>query len=137
MQTITNTSQLKEAIQVLEADQVFNRELLKDQFYITYESFKPANLIKNALKDIASSPNLINNALGAAIGMGTGFLSKKIVVGGSGNVFRKILGSIIQMGVSNAVSQHPDALISLGQMIFQHFFRKNKERITSKERNDY
>jgi len=135
MQNITTSTELKNAIQLLEAEQVFNGQLLKEQFYLTYESFKPVNLLKNTLKDMASSPNLINNILGAAIGLGTGFLSKKIVVGGSGNIFRKLLGSIIQLGVTNAVTQHPDAIISLGQFIFQQIFHK-KEHAPSQERSE-
>lgn len=135
MPNISNSIELKEAIQLLEAEQVFNKELLKEQFQITYESFKPANLLKNTLKDIASSPNLINNVLGAAIGLGTGYLSKKIVVGGSGNILRKLLGTIIQAGVTSAVTQHPDAIISLGQFIFQQIFHK-KKRISSQEESE-
>jgi hypothetical protein len=135
MPNISNSIELKEAIQLLEAEQVFNKELLKEQFQITYESFKPANLLKNTLKDIASSPNLINNVLGAAIGLGTGYLSKKIVVGGSGNILRKLLGTIIQAGITSAVTQHPDAIISLGQFIFQQIFHK-KKRISSQEESE-
>jgi uncharacterized membrane protein len=135
MQNITTSAELKEAIQLLEAEQVFNKEELIEQFRITYESFKPVNLLKNTLKEMASSPNLINNVLGAAIGLGTGFLSKKIVVGGSGNIFRKLLGSLVQAGVTSAVTQHPDSIISLGQFIFQQIFRK-KEHVSSHEPNE-
>lgn len=126
MQNITNILELRNAIQVLEEEQVFKGELLKEQFYITYESFKPINLLKNTLKDIATSPNLINNILGATIGLGTGYLSKKIVVGGSGNLFRKLLGFLVQLGVTNAVNQHPDQIRTLGQYIIQYFFKKKE-----------
>lgn len=126
MSSITNISELKDAIQVLETEQVLKRELLKEQFYITYESFKPVNLLKNTLKDIATSPNLVNNILGATIGLGTGYLSKKIVVGNSGNIFRKLLGFVVQLGVTNVVNQHPDEIRTLGQYILQHLFRKKE-----------
>jgi len=134
MQSISNTYELREAIELLEVEQVFKAEVLKEQFHLAYESFRPVNLLKSTLKDIASSPNLINNILGAAVGLGTGYLSKKIVVGGSGNIFRKLLGVIIQMGVTNAVNQHPDEIKSFGQFLFQQFFKK-KEHPTS-ETND-
>ncbi|RPH31639.1 MAG: hypothetical protein EHM93_12845 [Bacteroidales bacterium] len=133
MQSINNTSELRNAIELLQAEQVFQAELLKEQFYITYESFKPINLLKSSLKDIATSPNLINNVLGAAIGLGTGYLSKKIVVGGSGNLFRKLLGFIIQLGVTSAVNNHPNEIKTFGQYILQLLFKK--KGVHSDERN--
>ena len=46
MQNITSTAGLKNAIQLLEAEQAVKGQLLKEQFYITYESLKPVNLLK-------------------------------------------------------------------------------------------
>ena len=126
MQNITSTAELKNAIQLLEAEQAVKGQLLKEQFYLTYESLKPVNLLKSTLKDIASSPYLIDNILGTAMGLATGYLSKKIVVGASGNIFRKLFGSVLQFGVTNVVAQHPDAIKSFGQFIFQHIFRKKE-----------
>jgi hypothetical protein len=124
MEKITSAAGLKNAILLLEANQVIQGKLLKEQFTATYESFKPVNLIKSSLKDLASSPYLIDNILATAIGLATGFLSKKIFVGSSGNLFRKLLGSFLQAGVTNTVSQHPDTIKSFGQLIFQYFLRK-------------
>ncbi len=54
-------------------------QLLKEQFFITYESLRPGNLLRSTLKDIASSPYLIDNILGAAMGLVSGFISRKII----------------------------------------------------------
>lgn len=126
MQSINNTSELRDAIKLLETEQLFQADLLKEQFRVTYESFKPVNLLKNSLKEIATSPNMINNVLGASIGLGTGYLSKKIVTGGSSNIFRKILGIIVQLGVTSAVNNHPDEIKTFGQYILQLFLKKKK-----------
>ncbi len=128
MQNITTTAQLKDAIQLLELEQTYKAMLLKEQFHLTYESLKPVNLLKGTLKDIITSPNLIDTILGSVVGMATGYISKRIFIGTSGNIIRKLFGSALQVGVTNVVSQHPDAIKSLSQMIFQHFFRK-KEHI--------
>jgi hypothetical protein len=61
------------------------------------------------------------------MGLTTGYLSKKLVVGFSGNIIRKLLGSILQLGVTNVVAQHPDSLKSLGQFIFQRIFHKKEK----------
>jgi hypothetical protein len=126
MEKITSATGLKNAILILEADQAMQGQLLKKQFYFTYESFKPVSIIKSTLKDIAFSPHLTGNVLAIVVGLTTGFLSKKIFVGSSGNLFRKLLGSFLQAGVTNTVSQHPDAIKSFGQLIFQYFSHKRK-----------
>jgi hypothetical protein len=134
MQNITSTAGLKNAIQLLEIEQVVNGQLLKEQFYITIESLKPINLLKSTFKDITTSPFLIDNILGTAMGLATGSLSKKIFIGTSGNMFRKLIGSILQLGVTNFVAKHPDAIKLIGQFIFQQFLRKKERILNSRER---
>jgi hypothetical protein len=131
MQTITSISELKNAIQLLESEQDIKVQVLKKQFYLVYESFKPVNLITGTLNDIAKSPFLIDNIAGTAIGLVSGFLTKKIFIGASGSMIRKLLGSILQFGVTNVVAQNSDFIKSLGQFIFQKVFRK-KEKTTDK-----
>lgn len=126
MQSITTVADLKYAIQNLEADQAVKELLLKEQFHLTYESLKPINLIKSIFKDNTSSPSLIDNLIGSAMGMASGYLSKKIVVGGSGNIFRMMIGSLIQFGVTKLVSNNPETIKSIGQLIVQQFFNKKK-----------
>ena len=126
MQNITSKAGLKDAIQLLEADQVLKGLILKDQFYLTYESLKPVNLLMHTLKEISSSPYLIDNISGTAMGLAGGFLSKKIFVGTSGNVIRKLIGSILQLGVTNVVAKNSDIIKSVGHAIFQHFFHKKE-----------
>jgi hypothetical protein len=126
VQNITSTAELKNAIQLLEVEQGIKGQLLKEQFYITYESLKPVNLLKSTLNDIASSPYLKDNILNTFLGLATGYITKKIFIGASGNKFRKLIGSILQFGVVNFVSQHPEAIKSFGQLIFQHFLHKKE-----------
>ncbi|MFZ0282609.1 MAG: hypothetical protein WAL29_13245, partial [Bacteroidales bacterium] len=61
MQKITSTAELKNAIQLLEAEQAEKEMLLKEQFSIAVDSFKPSNLIASSLNDITKSPYLIDN----------------------------------------------------------------------------
>lgn len=127
MQIITSKAGLKNAILLLEAEQAVSGQILKEQFYLTYESFKPVNIIRNTLKDIALSPNLIDNVLGTTMGIATGYLSKKIIVGGSGSLLRKFLGSLLQFGVTTIVAKNPDAIKSIGHLVHQYFDRKKEK----------
>ncbi len=134
MQNITSAAGLKDAIQVLEAEHVIKGQLLKDQFFLTYESLKPVNLIRNTLKEISSSPYLIDNISGAAMGLASGFLSRKIFVGTSGNLIRRLIGSILQFGVTNVVAQNSGVIKSAGLAILQHFFHNKQMNPESRVR---
>jgi len=126
MKSITSSAELKDAIQQLEFETTIKGQLLKEQLLLTHESLKPVNLIKNALSEVASSPYLVDNILGASVALATGYISKKIVIAGSGNVIRKLFGSILQFGVTNVVAQHTDTIKSVGQFIYQHFLHKKE-----------
>ena len=126
MKNIKSSAELKDAIQQLEFEHTIKGQLLKEQLLLTHESLKPVNLIKSALSEVASSPYLVDNILGASVALATGYISKKIVVSGSGNVIRKFLGTILQFGVTNVVAQHTDTIKSIGQFIYQHFLHKKE-----------
>ncbi len=127
MGNITSSTELKIAIQQLEVEQTIEGQLLKEQFYIVHESLKPINLLRNTIHEIATSPHLIDSILGTAAGLVSGYLSRKIVmIGASGNLVRKLFGSVLQLGVTNVVSQNPDTIKSIGQYIFQHILRKKR-----------
>lgn len=124
MENITSISELKNAIQLLEIEQAMNGRLLKEEISITLTSLKPVNLFKRAVTDAVSSPFLIDNILNAAIGLTTGYLSKKIFIGTSGNILRKLFGSIVQLGVTTAVADHPGGIKSFGKYVVQHLLHK-------------
>lgn len=125
MENITCAAELKLAITEKRFELEIQGQLLKDEFFSAYENLKPVNLIKNTLAEISASPYLMDNMLAAVMGMLSGYVSKKIAVGTSHNVFRKILGAVLQFGVTNLVTQHPDALKSIGETIVKKLFVKS------------
>ena len=70
------------------------------------DSISPSNLLKSALKDVALSPDLRNSAINTAIGIGAGFLGRKIYVGNSKSIFKKIAGSAVQFFIANFVRKN-------------------------------
>ena len=130
MENITSAIELKNAIQRLKVEQAINEQLLRDQFCISFESLKPINLLKSTIYDFTTSPHLTDGILGTATGLLTGYLSRKIVtIGASGNLIRKLLGTVLQFGVTNVVSQNPETIKSIGQYIYQHTVRKKRNEI--------
>jgi hypothetical protein len=128
MQNRSSTAVLKDTIELLETEQKIEGRLLKEHFYLTYESLKPVNLLRSSIRDVASSPYLIDNIIGTAVGLATGYLSKKIVIGTSGNIIRKFFGLLMQLVVTNTITQHPGSMKSIGQYIYNHFLRKKGEK---------
>jgi len=128
METINSAAELKLAIQTKHFQHAIQGQMLKAELFITFESLKPINIIKNSLYEITSSPYLLDNMVGAIAGLVSGYVSKKIAVGTSPNLFRKIMGSLLQFGVTNLVAQHPEALKSFGQMIIEKIFQKARKQ---------
>jgi hypothetical protein len=124
MENITSTAGLKYAIQLLEDEQAVKLQLLKEQFLFSIESLKPVNLLKSTMKDIVSSPHLLDNMLNTAVGLATGFLSKKIFIGSSANIIRKLIGSVLQLGITATATQNSDYITSFGRFAFQKVFHK-------------
>ena len=126
MGPITSRTDLKNAIQILEFEQAVKKELLKEHVYLIFENLKPVNLIRNTLSEVASSPYLMDDILGATVGLATGYVTKKIFVGRSGNLIRKLFGTILQFGVTNKVAQNSDTIKSVGQFIYKRFVHKKE-----------
>ena len=124
----TRSERLKHAITMVEAKQTFELELLKEQFHLTYESLKPINLIKNTIHDAATAPELKDNLLSNIIGLATGYLSRKVLIGRGGNPIKKLFGSILQFAVTNFVSRNSDSIKSVGENILQQVNKYRKER---------
>jgi PleD family two-component response regulator len=127
MEKITSIVQLTEAIRLLEIKQKEEEFLLKEQFKATYESIKPANLIKNTIKDLMVSPDLKTNLLSTVLSIVTGYASKKIVVGESKSSIKQLLGTLLQMGVTKLISTKAHTVLSsIGNVIKQASQAKNE-----------
>jgi hypothetical protein len=124
MQKITNTAQLKIAIQQLESQQAAEWPLLKNQFRTTYESFKLINIIKSTFKEGISSPDLITNSLKAAAGLAIGLVTKKLLIGKTINPFKKMLGIFVEMFVAKNVVENASGLKSIGSLLLKKIGNK-------------
>lgn len=121
---ITNSTQLQSAIADLKLREAAEKEALMEQWQDTVESLKPGNLIRSAMNKITGG-KLSGNVMDAAIGVGAGLLTKKIVIGRSGNIFKKILGNVIEVGVANLVANNTGK-IGGGLKAISNFFKKKE-----------
>jgi hypothetical protein len=126
MQKKDSAEELKNTIRLVEVTQSENRILLKEQLLLTYDSLKPSNLIRSTLKEVTSSPFLIGNLAGTVIGLTTGYLSNKIVIGSSTSVLKKLFGRVLQFGVTKFISKNSGVIELYGKSILKHLFSKRK-----------
>jgi hypothetical protein len=123
MENINSAVLLKEAIINLELKKIEQGRLLKEQFNIIRENLKPSTIIRNTFDEVKSSPNLRSNIIGALLGLGAGYFSKRLVGGTTGKPFRRLLGNLLQMGITAVVAK-PNLLQTLGQTIVKRVFTK-------------
>jgi hypothetical protein len=95
MQKITSVTELKDAILQLEDKQASDLLLLKDQFSIFRESMAPANLIRRIFKEVFATSNIVKTLLSAAVGLTTGYLTKRYFTGLTGSVLKKLLNRFL------------------------------------------
>lgn len=127
MSPITNTASLQNAIEQLELQQANELILLKATFNSTAESLQPLNIIRSTLRNAMTAPDLKEDAIKAAIGVTTGVLVKKLMIGKTINPFKKLLGIIIEMTVANKVVKNADNIKSTGTMLLNSLLHKKEK----------
>ncbi|HSQ45519.1 MAG TPA: hypothetical protein VLM44_01235 [Lutibacter sp.] len=115
------TEALNETIIALKEKRAYELVLLKEQLHTTYESLKPINLIKSTFSKVATLSETKSNILGPAIGLGTGYISKKLWMGSSHNPIKRIFGTLIQFAVASVVTKYSDGIKNVGNALLQRF----------------
>jgi len=127
MKPKVESDSLSQAINLLQVKRAEELKLLKDEFYLLHDSLKPINLIKSTFHEITSTPDIKNNMVSTAIGLTTGYLSKKAIFGTSHNPIKKIVGLLLQFAITNIVSKNADGIKSTGENLFQRFLKNRRE----------
>jgi hypothetical protein len=117
MEKNTAITDLKETIRALENKKVSEWAALKEEFLITAENLKPINILKKTLKKAVSAPELKDNIINTAIGLTTGFVAKKTLIGKTYNPLKKMLGVVLEMTVANKIAKHADKIKAFGNIV--------------------
>lgn len=122
MNRITTLKELKVAIEYLELKKVTEAAEIKEQVAVVYESLRPVNLIKKTFSNFIEDSDFKNNVLNTSVGIASGYLSKKILVGATHNPIKKLFGTILQMSVTGLVVKNADGIKSKAKSIFAGLF---------------
>lgn len=104
--TVRDNKSLNEAILFLENKRESDLYLLKEHFEFTKEQLSPMKIIKDEFNDAISSPDLKGKVIKGAVGLLSGFLAKKFVIGKAGGVVSKIAGPALQAGVTGLIMKN-------------------------------
>ena len=115
MKKVHKAEELKSAILELEAKKVVEEEALKRQFHETVETLKPANLLKNTVSEVSASPQFKHNILNLALGLGAGFLTKKLAVGRKAGLLARTAGTALHFGVASLIAKNKANEEKVGQ----------------------
>lgn len=126
-------SSLKESIRLFEIKQAEDGAILKEQFAVTFESLKPINLLKNTIKEMTSSVDLKSNLSETIISILAGYLTKKVMVSSKSGPLMKILGSVLQFGVTSVIASNTDNIREFINRMIDRFLRTETEEIPETE----
>lgn len=105
MEAIYNIDQLNRKIEELEVRQDTEWCAIKDHIDEIKDNLKPINLIRNTVEEINETVGFKSHIAQSAISIGIGYLAKRFIVGKGDSMFKGILGSIVQLIVTNLVSK--------------------------------
>lgn len=127
MKNLNASEQLKERIRFLEIRQSEQIQGLKEELNASFESLKPTNFVKNIFHELFSPPDGKNDIVNSIVGMISGFVTRKVLVGHSKNPLKKLAASVAQIALSNGLAKNADNIIDKGVNIFKKIFPFKKK----------
>jgi len=118
---------LRESIRLLEIQQAHEGEELKAQFKATYESLKLVNLVKSSLKEVTESVEIKNTLFESIISVVSGYVSRKLMVNKNSNPFLKIVGLVMQFGITNLVAKNAEVIREYITQLIDKFLHPKEE----------
>lgn len=106
---------LEEQTQIMEGD-------LRDKAQEAYNSFKPANILKNTVHAISSSPQLKKDIFSTVINLGLGYWGTRLLMG-KGGLAQKAAGAALQLGAGKGIGKK----VTIWKKFISGFFSKDKK----------
>jgi hypothetical protein len=122
---ITNGAELEDAIAALEIKAAAQKRDIQESLAELSESLKPVNLVKESARFVFSGKNR-EGLVNVLIGLGTGFLSRKLLLGKSHGVIGKTLGKAVQYGMAGIISQNAEKIKETAGIWIDRLFKRNK-----------
>lgn len=105
MKKPTQNDLLDQKIALLIAQQQQELVAMKLQFGIVKESISPVNIIQEGIHGVVQTVTNKNKLLPTILSLLGGYVSRKVIVGGSSNPIKKIVGTVLQLVVTNYLTK--------------------------------
>lgn len=135
MYNIVSASELKEAICLLESRQAIQGDLVKEQFELVVFGSDSADPLHRIISDAFGTPRLRKDILYALLGLAAGYLSKRMVVGSSSGVVKKLFGWVLQFGIPMILANKAVNVRSIFENVIHRFFGKDEAESISNRFN--
>jgi len=126
MQPIKNDHDLQLAILELEKQKTDHGQALRDQWDVTKENLNPMTMLKDGVKELFSAPDVRTGVFKGLLGLASGFVTRKLVVGKSDSMARKVVGTLAQTGVTSLAFKRSDGLQEKGVSLLSNLLKKMK-----------
>lgn len=123
MKKINNAAELDQAIAELEHKAAFQKKDIQETFASVAESLKPMNLLKSGFRSVIHSGNK-EDIFNVLLGLGSGFLGRKLLLGKTRGVVGKTLGQAVQWGVTGLISKNAEAIKEKAGIWIDKLFKK-------------
>jgi|GEM_PF-2744056 len=126
MPQIKNDFDLQQAILELERQKTDDGQALRDQWDHTKKNLNPMTLVKDGVKELFSAPDVKTGVVKGLLGLASGFVTRKLVVGKSDSMARKVMGTLAQTGVTSLAFKRSDAIQEKGASLLSGLLKKMK-----------
>jgi hypothetical protein len=102
------------------------RKEIQNTYEIVSDNLKPANLVKSGIRSVLSGTHN-DDLMNILIGMGTGFLSRKLIIGKPRGFMGKTVAKALQWGMTGLVSKNAEAIKEKAGHIIDWIFKKHRK----------
>lgn len=117
---------LKQEIQLLEIRKEKERADFIQHLKVTFDSLRPMNLIRSSLRDFSNAVEVRSGILETILPLLTNFISGRMILRTPGNSFRRIVATVVQVGMTNFTAKYSHAIVEL----FTEFADRIKELLS-------
>jgi len=123
---IHDSDSLKAAIAELQEKERREKQELVNNFHALKETLKPMNLLKNTFHSVAATPGIGGTLFNTALSLGTGALSKKLLIGSSNSIIKRVAGYAVKAGVTGIVASKANKIKYVGLNLISKMLGKKR-----------
>ncbi|HEV3224535.1 MAG TPA: hypothetical protein VGZ90_16765 [Puia sp.] len=120
---IKNSDELEKAIAELELKASAQKRDVEETFTVVTENLKPLNIVRNGVRSVFS-PEHREDLVNALIGLGTGFISRKLLLGRAKGILGKTAGKAVEWGIAGLVSNNAEKIKEKAGALIDKIFKK-------------